>query len=129
MPALDPRHALLRRQWAEESERLEQRRQQLLAAAGAAALALRERWPDLEAVWLFGSAAGPGTLCHHSDLDLAVAGLPPEDQIAALGVVERVVDGALAAAGEAGLAIDLVRLEDLAPHWQARIRQRALPLS
>jgi hypothetical protein len=27
-----------------------------------------------------------------------------------------------------GLAIDLVRLEDLDPHWQERIRQRALAL-
>jgi len=96
MPALDSCHALLRRQWAEESERLEQRRQQILPAAGTAALALRERWPELEAVWLFGSKARPGMLRHHSDLDLEVAGLPPEAQIAALGLVERVVDGAVA---------------------------------
>ena len=43
-------------------------------------------------------------------------------------VVEQVVDTALAAAAEAGTAIDLVRLEDLPPHWQQRIRQRALRL-
>jgi hypothetical protein len=42
--------------------------------------------------------------------------------------VEQVVDTALAAAAEAGTAIDLVRLEDLDPHWQQRIRQRALRL-
>jgi len=128
MPSLDPRHALLRRQWAEESGRLEQRRQTLLLAAAAAARALRGQWPRLEAVWVFGSATEPAAFRRHSDLDLAVAGLPPEAHIAALGQVEQVVDAALARAGEAGLAIDLVRLEDLDPHWQDRIRQRALAL-
>ncbi len=128
MPGPDPRHALLRRQWAEERSLLEHRRRHLQAAAAAAARALRERWPQLEAVWLFGSAAAPDTFRRHSDLDLAVGGLPPEAQITALGVVEREVDAALAAAGEAGTAIDLVRIEDLDPHWQGRLRERALPL-
>ncbi len=102
MPTLDPHHAVLRQQWAEEAEALERRRQRLLDAAADAAQALQAAWPEIEAVWLFGSAA--------------------------LGVVEQVVDTALAAATEAGTAIDLVRLEDLAPHWQQRIRQRALRL-
>ena len=103
MPTLDPHHATLRQQWIVEAEALEQRRQRLLAAAGAAADALRQGWPQLEAVWLFGSTA--------------------------MAVVERQVDAALAAAGEAGVAIDLVRLEDLEPHWQQRIRERACRLT
>jgi predicted nucleotidyltransferase len=119
----------LRQQWAGEAEALEQRRQRLFAAAGVAACALKVRWSQLEAVWLFGSAATPGGFRRHSDLDLALAGLPAEAQIAALAVVEQQVDAALAAAGETGIAIDLVRLEDLEPHWQGRIRQRALRLA
>ena len=132
MPALDPHHALLRQQWALECDALERRRQRLLAAAATAALGLRERWPMLEAVWLFGSTATPPTSTQgfrrHSDLDLAVAGLPAEAHIAAMAVVERQVDAALAADGEAGVAIDLVRVEDLEPHWQNRIREQACRL-
>ena len=129
MATLDPHHAILRQQWAVEAEALEQRRQRLLAAAGDAADALRQGWPQLEAVWLFGSTATAGSFRRHSDLDLALAGLPAEAHIAAMAVVERQVDAALAAAGEAGVAIDLVRLEDLEPHWQQRIRERACRLT
>ena len=128
MATLDPHHAVLRQQWAEEAEALERRRQRLLDAAADAAHALQAAWPEIEAVWLFGSAATAQGLRRHSDLDLAVAGLPATAHTAALGVVEQVVDTALAAAAEAGTAIDLVRLEDLDPHWQQRIRQRALRL-
>jgi predicted nucleotidyltransferase len=128
MPTLDPHHALLRRQWAEEAQALERRRQRLLAAATEAALALRTHWPEMEAVWVFGSVADQHAFRRHSDLDLAVAGLPAEAQLSALAVVQRVLDRAMAATGEAAVAIDLVRLEDLDPHWQGRIRQRALPL-
>ena len=128
MATLDPHHAVLRQQWAEEAEALERRRQRLLDAAADAAHGLQAAWPEIEAVWLFGSAATAQALRRHSDLDLAVAGLPAAAHTAALGVVEQVVDTALAAAAEAGTAIDLVRLEDLDPHWQQRIRQRALRL-
>ena len=129
MPSLDPHHAVLRRQWAQESQALERRRLCLQAAARTVALVLKERWPQLEDVWLFGSAATPKGLRRHSDLDLALAGLPAEAQIAALEMVEQQVDGTLAAAGEPGIAIDLVRLEDLEPHWQRRIRERAYRLT
>lgn len=124
MPCLDPHHAVLRRQWAAEVQALERRRRHLLAAAEEAAGGLKRRWPSLAGVWLFGSArSGPG-FRRHSDLDLAVEGLAPADQSAALGLVEPVVDRAMEAAGEAGCSIDLVRLEDLAPHWRERILQR-----
>ncbi len=125
MATLDPHHVVLRQQWAEEAEALERRRQRLQAAAGEVAGALKQQWPELEAMWLFGSAATPQGFRRHSDLDLALAGLPAAAQIAALALAERQVDAALAAAGETGIAIDLVRLEDLDPHWQGRIRQRA----
>jgi predicted nucleotidyltransferase len=128
MPVADPHHAVLRHRWAAEAAALERRRQRLVAAAQEAARALRHCWPSVEAIWLFGSAAGPLGFRRHSDLDLALAGLPAEAQIPALALVEQLVDPALAAAGEAGIAIDLVRLDDLDPHWQARIRQRGLVL-
>jgi len=128
MQATDPHHEVLRHRWAEEAAALERRRRQLVAAAREAALGLSHRWPAVEAIWLFGSATAPQSFRRHSDLDLAVAGLPAQAQIEALALVEQLVDPALAAAGEAGIAIDLVRLEDLDPHWQARVRQRGLPL-
>ena len=108
---------------------MERRRQCLVAAAAEAARTLRERWPMLRTVWLFGSVLDPDAFCRHSDLDLALEGLPDEDHLAALRVVEAVVDPALAAAGERGVAIDVVRCEDLPPHWRQRLRQRALALS
>ncbi|MEB3256818.1 MAG: hypothetical protein VKN83_00715 [Cyanobacteriota bacterium] len=128
MTPLDLHHQQLDRRWAEERSQLEGRRQVLLEAAAAAARALRERWPTLQGVWLFGSAQEPGTFQRHSDLDLAVEGLPADAQGDALGVVEGIVDGALAAAGESGIAIDVVRSEDLPPHWRERLHQRARSL-
>lgn len=128
MSPLDLHHQHLDRLWAEEQRQLEGRRQVLVEAAAAAARALRERWPMLQGVWLFGSVREPGSFQRHSDLDLAVEGLPAEAQGEALGVVEGIVDQALAAAGELGIAIDVVRSEDLPPHWRDRLRQRARAL-
>jgi predicted nucleotidyltransferase len=128
MSPLDLHHQQLERHWAEEQRQLERRRQVLMEAAAAAARALRERWPMLQGVWLFGSAQEPASFQRHSDLDLAVEGLPADAQGEALGVVEGIVDGALAAAGEGGIAIDVVRSEDLPPHWRERLRQRARAL-
>ena len=128
MSPLDLHHQQLERHWAEEQRQLERRRQVLMEAAAAAARALRERWPMLQGVWVFGSAQEPGSFQRHSDLDLAVEGLPADAQGEALGVVEGIVDGALAAAGEAGIAIDVARSEDLPPHWRERLRQRARAL-
>lgn len=121
-------HQELDRRWAEEQRQLEERRQVLVEAASAAARALRQRWPVVQGVWLFGSAQEPGSFQRHSDLDLAVEGLPAAAHGQALGVVEAIVDGVLAAAGEGGIAIDVVRSEDLPPHWRERLRQRARAL-
>jgi len=120
MSPVDRHHQHLQQRWAEEQRLLEQRRQRLVAAARA----LRQRWPVVQGVWLFGSAQSPEAFRRHSDLDLAVEGLPAEAHLQAIGEVERVVDPALVAAGESGIAIDVVRSEDLPPHW----RERALPL-
>lgn len=129
MSIADPHQAVLRRQWDLEAERLEQRRRHLLSAAEKAAQALRSQWPAIHSVWLFGSARNPGGFRRHSDLDLAVEGLLPAAQGAALGLVEQVVDPLMGAAGEPGCGIDLVRLEDLDPHWRERIRQRGQRLA
>lgn len=129
MAVLDHHHQHLQRGWAEEKGRLEDRRQQLLVAAGKAAMALRERWPTLAGVWLFGSVLKPTAFQRHSDLDLVVEGLPAAAQLEALGIVEHVVDSIMAHAGQPGIAIDLARLEDLSPHWQDRLRSQALALS
>ena len=133
MSPVDRHHQHLQPRWSEEQRLLEQRRQRLvaaaeLAAAELAARALRQRWPVVQGVWLFGSAQSPEAFRRHSDLDLAVEGLPEEAHLQAIGEVERVVDPALVAAGESGIAIDVVRSEDLPPHWRERLRERALPL-
>lgn len=128
MTALDLHHQHLDRRWAEEQRQLEGRRQVLVKAAAAAARALRERWSMVQRVWLFGSVQEPGSFQRHSDLDLAVEGLPADAHGEALGVVEGIVDQALAAAGESGIAIDVVRSEDLPPHWRERLHQRARAL-
>jgi hypothetical protein len=45
-----------------------------------------------------------------------VAGLPAADLLAAMALLEPLQDT---------IAIDLVRVEDLPPHWQQRLRTRA----
>lgn len=88
--------------------------------ADEAAHRLCERWPQLHAVWLFGSLQN-GCFGLSSDVDLAVAGLPADALLGAMALLEPLQDGEI--------AIDLVRLEDLEPHWQQRIRERGEPLS
>ena len=88
--------------------------------AQVAAERLLDRWPHLEGVWLFGSLHD-GRFGLSSDVDLAVAGLPDDALLSAMALLEPLQDGEI--------VIDLVRLEDLAPHWQQRIRERAALLS
>jgi predicted nucleotidyltransferase len=101
------------RRWAAEAEAVAQRRGEALVQAAAAAMALRQQWPGLSAVWLFGSVL-TDAFAAHSDIDLALEGLPPQDLLAAMALSER----------SGALAVDLVRLESLPPHWQQRIRER-----
>jgi len=128
MAVVDLHHQHLQRRWAREQGLVEQRRQRLLVAAGRAAEALRERWPMVQGVWLFGSALDASSFRRHSDLDVVVEGLPSVAQLEALGLVEAVVDQSLANAGEEGIAIDLARWEDLPSHWQERLRRQAMAL-
>ena len=87
--------------------------------AQVAAERLLERWRDLQGIWLFGSLRD-GRFGLTSDVDLAVAGLPEDALLGSMALLEPLQDG--------GIVIDLVRLEDLAPHWQQRIRERAAAL-
>jgi predicted nucleotidyltransferase len=129
MAAVDLQHQHLQRRWAQEQGLLEERRQLLRLAAGRAAKALRERWPIVQGVWLFGSALEASSFRRHSDLDVVVEGLPSVAQLEALGLVESVVDQSLANAGQEGIAIDLARWEDLPFHWQERLRRQAMALT
>ena len=45
-------------------------------------------------VYLFGSAAA-GTLTEHSDIDIAVSGLPPEKFFHVMGQIHRIIDHSL----------------------------------
>ena len=81
-----------------------------------AAERLLQRWPDLQGIWLFGSLHD-GRFGLSSDVDLAVAGLPGDALLNAMALLEPLQHGEI--------VIDLVRLEDLDPHWQQRIRERA----
>lgn len=121
---VSPSQRLFWRQRRQEAIASAQAREQaaLRLAAEAAAL-LRQGWPGLEGVWLFGSVA-EGRTQSSSDIDLAVAGLPPE----ALLTATAELDSLAAARQDPAIPIDLVRLESLPPHWQQRIRERAIAL-
>ena len=84
--------------------------------AQASAQLLREHWPGLEAIWLFGSLQ-EGRFGLGSDVDLAVAGLPADALLSAMALLEPLQCGEI--------AVDLVRFEDLDPHWQQRLAERA----
>lgn len=101
----------------------EAREQAALRLAPEAAALLRQGWPGIESIWLFGSVA-EGRTQSSSDIDLAVAGLPPE----ALLTATAELDSLAACCQDPAIPIDLVRLESLPPHWQQRIRERAIAL-
>ena len=50
---------------------------------------LKARWPQIQAVWLFGSVLEPG-FGLESDLDLCVEGLPSSDLFAAMELLDSV---------------------------------------
>ena len=89
------------KRFAADAAQLEQRRQTGLNQAQAAADALRQAWPDVRAVHLFGSILDE-RFREHSDLDLLVDGLPASDLLDAIALAE--------AAGP--LPVDLKRRED-----------------
>ena len=71
--------------YAADRERLEQRRQMGLNQAAATAQALRQAWPSIRAVHLFGSILD-ARFRDHSDLDLLVEGLPPDGLLNAIAL-------------------------------------------
>lgn len=115
-----------RRHWQQrlqaEAAAIAERRQRAERQAHCSAEALRARWPQIQAVWLFGSALEPGFTLE-SDLDLCVEGMPSDALLDAMALLDHVVlPGHVQ---EQSLPVDLVRLEALPPHWQQRMRARA----
>ena len=91
-----------RKRFEADREQLEQTRKAGLAQATKSSKTLRERWPQIRAIHLFGSVLDD-RFRSHSDLDLLVEGLPPAALL-----------DAIALAGGAGpLPVDLIRREDL----------------
>ena len=91
-----------KQRFAADRAQLEKRRQEGLAQATKAAAAMREKWPQIRAVHLFGSVLDD-RFRSHSDLDLLVEGLPPEALLDAIRLAE--------VAGP--LPVDLKREDDL----------------
>ena len=89
-----------KQRFAADREKLEKTRQEGLAQATKAAATMRERWPQIRAVYLFGSVLDD-RFRSHSDLDLLVEGLPPASLLDAI------------AEGTGPLPVDLKRREDL----------------
>ena len=106
-----------RQRFAADSAQLEQTRQAGLAQAIKAAAAMRERWPQIRAVHLFGSVLDD-RFRSHSDLDLLVDGLPPAALLDAIALAE-----------DAGpLPVDLKRREDLSDDLVQRLLRKSQTL-
>ena len=103
-----------RQRFAADREQLEQTRQEGLAQATKAAAAMRERWPQIRAVHLFGSVLDD-RFSSHSDLDLLVEGLPPTALLDAIALAE--------VAGP--LPVDLKRREDLSDDLIQRLLRKS----
>ena len=106
-----------RQRFAADREQLEKTRQEGLAQAAKAAEALREKWPQIRAVHLFGSVLDD-RFRSHSDLDLLVEGLPPAALLDAIALAE----------GAGPLPVDLKRGEDLNDHLVQRLLRKSQTL-
>ena len=127
MTVTEAQRQLWQKIWDQEERSLEKRRRRLESVALAISKALKTRWPAIYAIWQFGSSLGPG-FQRDSDLDLAIGGLPAADLLDAFAVAEGTIDQQVAAGHLTPVAVDLVRLETLPPHWRERIRKRAARL-
>ena len=106
-----------RQRFTADREQLEQIRQEGLAQASAAASTMRQRWPQIRAMHLFGSVLDQ-RFRSHSDLDLLVEGLPPWALLDAIRLAE-----------EAGpLPVDLKRREDLSEDLVQRLLRKSQSL-
>ena len=106
-----------RQRFAADREQLEQIRQKGLAQASATAAAIRERWPQIRAIHLFGSVLDQG-FRSHSDLDLLIEGLPPTALLDAIALAE----------GAGPLPVDLKRREDLNDDLVQRLLRKSQTL-
>ena len=106
-----------RQRFAADREQLEQCRKEGLAQAFSAAAAMRQRWPQIRAIHLFGSVLDQ-SFRSHSDLDLLIEGLPPTALLDAIRLAE-----------EAGpLLVDLKRKEDLSEDLVQRFLRKSQSL-
>ena len=106
-----------KQRFAADREQLEKRRQEGLVQGTKAAEAMRERWPQIRAVHLFGSVLDD-RFRSHSDLDLLVEGLPPAALLDAIALAE-----------DAGpLPVDLKRQEDLSDDLVQRLLRKSQSL-
>ena len=106
-----------RQRFAADREQLEQTRQAGLAQASKAAAAMRERWPQIRSMHLFGSVLDD-RFRSHSDLDLLVDGLPPAALLDAISLTE----------GAGPLPVDLKRREDLSDDLAQRLLRKSQTL-
>ena len=103
-----------KQRFAADREKLEKTRQEGLAQATKAAATMRERWPQIRAVYLFGSVLDD-RFRSHSDLDLLVEGLPPAALLDAIALAE-----------DAGpLPVDLKRQDDLSEDLVERLLRKS----
>ena len=100
--------------FAADREQLEKRRQEGLAQASKGAEAMRERWPQIRSIHLFGSVLDD-RFRSHSDLDLLVEGLPPTALLDAIALAE----------GAGPLPVDLKRREDLSDDLVQRLLRKS----
>ena len=106
-----------RKRFAADREQLEQTRQEGLAQATKAAAAMRDRWPQIRTIYLFGSVLDD-RFRSHSDLDLLVEGLPPAALLDAIALTE----------GAGPLPVDLKRREDLSDDLIQRLLRKSKSL-
>ena len=103
-----------KQRFAADREQLEKRRQEGLAQATKAAAAMREKWPQIREVHLFGSVLDD-RFRSHSDLDVLVDGLPPEALLDAIALAE-----------DAGPSpVDLKRREDFSDDLIQRLLRKS----
>ena len=103
-----------KQRFAADRKQLEQARQAGFAQATKAATAMREKWPQIRAVHLFGSVLDD-RFRSHSDLDLLVEGLPPAALLDAIALAE----------GAGPLPVDLKRQEDLSEDLVQRLLRKS----
>ena len=112
-----PRQHYWASRFAADAEHLEKRRQAGLHQAQAAAAALRQTWPQIQAIHMFGSVLND-RFRDHSDLDLLVEGLPAAALIDAIGLAET----------SGPLPVDLKRREDFSKDLAERLLRRSQTL-